>query len=205
MSRPLVKDIPRLRHMRQEALRLGGWTPELRRYLRENRLDLGNCIAHASWLNIALVKFWTGNDGDETFAFTPDGVPAAVIEAVLFDWQAEPFCADLVAWPLHDPTAFVTAMGLNDGADVLGPHNMVKRCGEPLRIHRTPLQWLQAGGDGCCLLKPGARRWLRKAGGPFVCEDIDHGREVRDLLGRDGAPMGHHRILVPADSVGRCA
>ncbi len=196
----LVKNIARLRYMRTEALRVGGFTPEMRQYLKRHNLSLATCIAHAGWLNVALVKFWRGNDGDEAFVFDPDGIPAVVIEAILFDPRRDPVCADLVAWPLNHPEVFATAMGLNDGADVLGPQNMIWRRGAPLKVWRTPLRWLQSGCDGCVLLTPGGRHWLRKAGGPFVAEDVEHGREIRDLLGRDAA---RHRILVPAETLGR--
>jgi hypothetical protein len=190
----LVKNIDRLLFMRREALRVGGWTPELRNYLRRHRINLEDCNAHAGYFNIALVKFWTGNDGDQAFSFDCDGQPAAVIEAVLYDSRLEPFTADLVAWPIDDPGQFSTAMGVNDGADVLAPQNMVQRGGKPLRIHRTPLKWLQAGCDGCVLLKSGARHWLRRAGGPYACEDVAHGHDIRDMLGADAK---RHKILVP--------
>lgn len=194
MTRPLVTDIPKLLYARREALRFAGYTQELRDYLRRHRIDLGNCIAHAGFLNIALVKFWTGNDGDETFSFTADGVPAAVIEAILIDRDGEPATADLVAWPVHDPEAFTTVMGVNDGADVLGPVAMLHRRGAPLRVHRHPLAWLQAGCTGCVPLTPGARHWLIRAGGPFIADDVDHGRELRDLIGAEAAMR--QRILV---------
>lgn len=203
INAPLVKNIARLRYMRTEALRVGGLSPEISKYIRQQRLDICSVIAVAGWINVALVKYWTGNDGDEAFQFDPDGIPSVVIEAILFDYDREPFCADLVAWPMSRPDYFITAMGQNDGADVLGPQSMVGRRGAPLRIWRTPLHWLQAGGEGCVLLKPGARHWLRRAGGPFVAEDLEHGREIRDLLGRDGS---RHQILVPGEKVtGRAA
>lgn len=194
MTDALIRNPERLFHARKESLRVGGWSPELRNYLKRHRLDLGDVIAHAGFLNIALVKFWTGNDGDQSFSFDTDGQPAAVIEALLHDYQREPFTADLVAWPIHAPECFTTVMGLNDGADVLGSVNMVQRGGAPLKVYRTPLAWLKAGCDGCCPLKPGARHWLKRAGGPFAVEDVDHGLELRKLLGSDA----RERILVPA-------
>jgi hypothetical protein len=195
MKEPLIKNRVRLDFMRSESLRVGGWSPELRTYLRKHRINLEDCSAHAGYFNVALVKFWTGNDGDRAFTFDPEGQQAAIIEALLFDKDREPFVADLVAWPINHPLAFVTALGLNDGADVLGPQHMVRRAGVPLVLHRTPLAWLQAGCQGCVPLKPGARHWLAKAGGPFVVEDVDHGLELRDLLeDRDR----RHEILVPS-------
>jgi hypothetical protein len=194
MSKPLIKNPERLAFMRRESLRVGGWSPELKSYLAKHQLSLVTIVAHASWLNIALAKFLGSNSGEETFLFDADGELAAVIEAMLFDDCREQVTADLVAWPLNDPDAFVTAMGPNDGADILGPQWMVHRRGAPLMVHRTPLRWLQAGCEGCVLLKPGALHWLHKAGGPFIAEDLEHGRELRDLLGANAI---RHRILVP--------
>ena len=193
MTDALIRNPERLFHARKESLRVGGWSSELRDYLKRHHLSLGDVIAHAGFLNVALVRFWTGNDGDETFSFDPGGRPAAVIEALLYDNEREPFTADLVAWPLYEPHNFATVMGLNDGADVLGPISMVKRGGKPLRVHRTPLDWLKAGCTGCVPLKPGARHWLKRAGGPFIADDVEHGIELRKFL---GSGM-RERILVP--------
>lgn len=190
----LIKNPNRLAFMRQEALRVTGWTPELAAYLRKHRIDDRDAHAHAGGINVALVKFLGDNSGDSRFAFDIDGQPAVVIEAILFGHAREPFVADLVAWPINDPDTFATAMGANDGADVLGPQNMIQRGGAPLTVHRTPLAWLKAGCEGCVPLKRGARHWLHRAGGPFIAEDTDHGRELRQLL---GANAMRHRILVP--------
>jgi hypothetical protein len=180
--------------MRSESLRVAGPTPELFRYIRRNQLDLGTVAAHAGYLNVALVKFLMDDDGAEAFVFGPDGQPAAIIEALLFDDMREEFTADLVAWPVGSPELFATAMGLEDGASLLGPQNMVQRQGAPLVVHRTPLAWLKAGCAGCVPLKPAAGQWLHLAGGPFAVEDIDHGYDLRDLLGPNALK---HTILVP--------
>jgi hypothetical protein len=193
----LVRNRDRLLFMRSEALRVARPSPEFFRYIRKHRLDIATVNAHAGFLNVALVKFWTGNDGDQMFSFDSEGEPSVVIEALLFDGQREPSTADLVAWPMGAPEAFCTAMGRDDGADVLGPVNMIQRGGMPLRVHQTPLAWLRSGCEGCCLLKPGARHWLERAGGPFIVEDVEHGRDLRDLLGGGGH---RHRILVPIEA-----
>ncbi len=185
----LINNPARLAFMRRESLRVAGPTPELFQYIRKHRLDLAMVQAHAGYLNIALAAFMA-----DTFLFDSDGEPAAVIEALLFDHDREEFTADVVAWPVHDPWAFATAMGDRDGAAVLGPQNMVQRGGQPLVVHRTPLDWLQAECTGCVLLKPAAGEWLLKAGGPFIAEDAEHGRELRELLGANAL---RHRILIP--------
>lgn len=197
MSAPIVKNLHRLANMAREVSRVGGYSPELRNYLKSQHLDLTDVAAHAGFLTVALAKFYGGNVGDHTFVIDQDGEPAAIIEALAFDRDREQVTADYVAWPLTDPYAYATALGLDDGADVLGPQNMVQRCGKPLVVHRTPLEWLQAGGEGCVMLKPEspeACQWLARAGGPFIAQDIAHGHEIRAMLG----PVAHrHRILVP--------
>jgi hypothetical protein len=193
----IIKNPSRLDNMRREICRVGGFSRECRNYLKSQLLELASVIAHAGFLTVALAKFYSAETGDHTFVIDLDGEPAAIIEALAFDSDREQVTADYVAWPLADPYAYATALGLNDGADVLGPANMVQRGGKPLVIHRTPLEWLQAGGEGCVMLKPGspvACQWLARAGGPFIAQDIAHGREIRAMLGRVAA---RHRILVP--------
>lgn len=185
----LVNNTSRLAFMRNESLRVAGPTPELFQYIRKHRLDVATVTAHAGYINIALAAFMA-----DTFLFDSDGEPAVVIEALLFDLDREQVTADLVAWPVGDPEAFATAMGSNDGAAILAPQNMVQRRGEPLEVHRSPLAWIKAGCSGCVALKPAARHWLHKAGGPLIAEDAEHGRELRELLGANAL---RHRILIP--------
>ncbi len=187
----LVRNPSRLTFIAREMNRVGGVTPESIAYVKRHGLNLGTVIAKAGFLTVALAKFYGDNSGDASFSFDVDGVPSAVIEANIFDYRREIVTADYVAWPLHRPEDFATAMGVNDGADVLGPENMVQRHGAPLYVHTTPLEWLKADCEGCVVLKPGGRHWLHKAGGPFVCSGVGPGRELRRLLG------GRHQILVP--------
>ena len=189
----LVKNPHMLSHMRREALRVAGPSPELFRYIRQHSLNVDTCLANVGFLTVALVEFLRSVSGHERFLFDADGEPAVVIEALLFDRERQQVCSDLVAWPLHKSERVATAMGINDGADVLGPQSMVGRNGERLCVYRTPLAWLQAECNGCVLLKSGARHWLLQAGGPFVAEDITHGHELRSLLGSAAAD---HRIIV---------
>lgn len=194
MNNCIINATSRLAFMRSESLRVAGPSPELFRYIRQHRLDLRVVNAHSGYLNVALVKFLSNEDEPECFVIDQDGQPAAVIEALLFDHAREPFAADLVAWPLASPEFFSTAMGMRDGASVLGPQNMVQRQGAPLLVHATPLGWLQAGCEGCVPLKPSARHWLHLAGGPFVVEDIEYGDFLMELL---GPYASQHEIWVP--------
>jgi len=114
----LVKNHHMLSHMRREALRVAGPSPELFRYIRQHSLNVDTCLANVGFLTVALVEFLRSVSGHERFLFDADGEPAVVIEALLFDRERQQVCSDLVAWPLHKPERVATAMGINDGADV---------------------------------------------------------------------------------------
>lgn len=205
MTPGIVRNPARLNNMRNEISRVGGFSPECGDYLRDQQLDFADVVRWAGLFTVALAKFYRDNTGDNTFIIDADGVPTAIIEALLFDHDRQQVAVDYVAWPLADPESFATAMGLNDGADHLGPQNLIKRLGKPLMIHRTPLRWLQAGGTGCVPLKPKSIKagvWLARAGGPFIVEDVEHGREVRTML---GAAAGRHQIFVPQGEARRTA
>jgi hypothetical protein len=193
----LVKDRARLLYARREALAVAGPSPELLAYGRHHRLDMATIAAHAGFLTVTLGRLHSEDDGSRGYRLTPDGSPLAVIEAILFNAHREPVTADLVAWPLSDPDDVASAMGLNDGADLLGPQNAVKRGGAPLRVHFRPLDWMQAGCEGCVILKPGARHWLRQAGGPFVVRDQTDAARLHDLLGMEGERPA--QILIPTE------
>lgn len=194
MTNPAHPKSFRLLEMRRTLYTTGDVTPEYLAYTRDVHLDHRTIQAHAGVFAVVLANFLRDNHGHPIFNFDPDGVPAAVIEAILFDQSRELYVGDLAAWPLHDPENFATALGANDGADVLGAVNMVQRGGKPLFIHRTPLEWLLADCEGCVPLSvAGGRYWLNKAGGPFVVGDLEDGRWLRDLLGPFAA---RHRILV---------
>lgn len=188
----------RLQQMQSTFYAQGGITSELTAYRKTLKIDDGVIKANAGLLAVYLCKFFGDNAGDERFEFDPDGVPSAVIEALLYDLAKEEYVADLVAWPLHAPDCFATALGPAAGADVLGVVHMVQRGGLPLRVFTTPHDWLAAGCQGCVpLSEKGGRYWLHKARGPFVVGNVEEGRWLRDLL---GPFAGQHKILIPFDS-----
>ena len=182
----------RIMQMRHELYCRGEWTPEAGRYVRRLGIDLRYVEAHAGIFAVCLCKFFGGNTGEAIFEFSPEGVPAAVIEAFKADGAS---VVDLIAWPLDDPEQIATA---GREADMLGIWSMLQRGGRPLRVHRTPEGWLQAKCDGCCVINPDwGGYWLDKAGGPFIAEDVQHGHELRHVLGRNAA---RHRLLVPDEA-----
>lgn len=163
--------------------------PELARYLHQYRIDQTAVHAHAGVLAICLGKVFGGNSGDRVFQFDPDGIPIAVLEALASDGLR---VVDLVAWPLHRPEEFATAVR---EADMLGAWHMLRPAGKPLHVYRTPLSWAKAGCEGCVPVnREWAPYWLDRAGGPFVFEDIEHAEEIKELM---GLRARGHRFLVP--------
>lgn len=188
---------PRLLSMRRQLYAIGDVSPEYYAYTRNFGLDHITIQAHAGIFAVVLADFHRDNTGHPRFTFDPRATPAAVIEAILFDQNREPYVADLVAWPLGDPGNIATALSASEGAAVLGAFNMPQRGRTPLRVHPTPLAWIMAGCQGCVpLTHAGGRYWLDKAGGPFVVDNIEDGRWLRDLLGPLAA---RHRILVAVE------
>ncbi len=183
--------------MRRRLYEIGDISPEFLHYTRSLGLDHGTIQAHAGVLAVVLAEFHYDEIGHPRFTFDPDGIPTAVIEVILFDQNREPYIADLVAWPLHDPGSIATALTASGGTAVLGAVNMPQRGRTPLRVHPTPLAWILAGCEGCVPLnEAGGRYWLDKAGGPFVVDNIEDGRWLLDLLGPLAA---RHRILVAVE------
>ena len=178
----------RLGPMRRQFYDLGEWTPDARDYVCRHGLDLDTMRAHAGHFAIALCKFFGDNDGSRVFQFSPEGIPAAVVEALGSDGHS---VIDLVAWPTEAPWQFATAI---EEVDILGAWHMRQRGGAPLPVFDTPLAWLKAGCSGCVPISHDwSGFWLDMAGGPFVAQSIDSGRAVRDLLGPRAV---RHRILV---------
>lgn len=189
--------ISKLDWMRQQFYQIGEPCPEWWSFIRQNKIDLKSVEPHCGTLAVALCKSYETVEGDRLFEFSPQGIPCAVIEAILFRREGgniEPYPADLIAWPLNSPDQFATALVCYEGAELLGAWSACRTNHSPLAIHRTPLAWLQANCEGIVLLKPGAEHWLRKAGGPFVCDDTEHASSIRELLGALGR---HHKILIP--------
>ncbi len=68
---------------------------------------------------------------------------------------------------------------------------MVRRGGRPLTVWRTPEAWLRSGCDGCVVSIIIGQALAGKAGGPFIVEDVAHGRELRQARATTPAGTDH--------------
>lgn len=174
-------------------------TPELHYYLSKHGLQnqFADIEAHCSVLTVALCAAFEGPQG-LIFRFSPNGIPSVVI-AAHDAGGSRPM--DLVAWPLHgnDPDNFAM---FRLESDILGADQMCSKFRQasrkPLRLHRHPHDWIVSGFAGSVILnKAYGGHWLNKVGGPFVCSDLEHGREVAAML----RPFNRsHEVMIEADN-----
>jgi hypothetical protein len=115
----------------------------------------------------------------------PDGVPA-IISPISYSYgpcELDP--VDLVAWQLGSPDQWYFRRG--ELGLVLGDDNLARAdfFHEPIRLHRNPLNWMQASGDGACLLdhSPGVLDRLREVG-EIIADDLDQGLDIEKRLQR---------------------
>lgn len=157
-------------------------------YARRHAIDLAAVEPAIGVPVLAAVRY--GADR----SFDPGGrTPSMVIEARGEDGDD---VLDLVAWPLERPTKFARLYGR---ASVLGAHALLDlatyRDDRPVRMHRTPLAWLQARCDGAVLLDPvRGGRVLLDAPGRIAAEDDAHAGELAAAL---EASLRLDRIVVP--------
>ena len=156
-------------------------------YIRRHKIDW--TAAEKATGGVFLARIST--DG-AWFDFAPNGHVAAVCEI----WDADgKTIVDLVAWSVDDPHRWWTALGVGvvlGEAYAANPNTGL--CGEPLRIFRTPLGWLQGDCAGIVLLdRARAGRWLLDAARTVSAEDNRHAAEVHKLMKAAGP-----RILVKA-------
>ncbi len=174
---------------RREFYLRGEWTPEAKLYQKQCGYDTLTALAHAGLVAVCMVSFFHSNTGPSIFEFDPEGTPSVVIEVLGEDGET---VIDLASWPMHQPDQFATA---TREADMLGIINMRKRGSMPLRVHRTPHDWLASNCEGCVPVnEKWAGHWLNLAGGPFIADDQAHGLEIKAMLGRHASK---HTILIP--------
>ena len=109
---------------------------------------------------------------------------------------ADPAPIDHIAWYPDDPARWWLRRGT---AVLLGEIEVVHAevYGEPIQVHRTPLDWLKAGGEGVVIVADWEAAFYCLRGLSIVAEDVTHGDELRRRL-RPRAPELPH-ILVRQD------
>jgi hypothetical protein len=68
-----------------------------------------------------------------------------------------------------------------------------------LRVHRHPLGWIRAGGEGCCVLDPQAfaRSVIGYGDLELVGEDVEHAKAIRQTV-RNAARLALPKFRVAA-------
>lgn len=168
-------------------------TPEGCAYRRSLGVDDATLAADGGCLVVAPVRYFPHRSFDLLEEDETGGVASAIVEVLDSDRET---VVDLVAWPLHRPEKFATALRR---ADALGLNAVTNPstyfAGGVLRVHRTPKAWLRSWCQGCVILDElSSPRWLGAAPGPIATEDVAHAREVARLLHPFTEPS---RILAP--------
>ena len=152
--------------------------------------------------NVGVAEIETTGDG--LYQPAPGGQPVFVQpvygavrppEVPIVD-PADPEPVDLVAWHPKVPARWWLRRGI---AVLLGEIEIVHAevYDEPIQVHRTPLDWLKAGGDGIVLLTDPADAFSYLRGLKIVAEDVSHGLELERRL-RPPVPELPHIFVRPA-------
>ena len=110
-------------------------------------------------------------------------------QASLISGDSQPELVDLIAYRIDYPDVWYFYRG--EPRLVLGADALIEAAATdaPLRIHRTPRDWLAAGGDGCCLLDwTGCRQTLAGVG-DLIAADPDHAAWIRRRLAADRSDL----------------
>lgn len=124
--------------------------------------------------------------------FRPDADGIDVMMLAIWDYPPfrDPDAAiiDLVAWRPDCPSVWWlrTGSAIALGEWLIGPGSLADG---PVAVHRTPMDWLRAAGDGVCLLTgdQGERATILRDLPGIAVDDVKHGREL-DVLMRQ--PVG---------------
>ncbi len=168
-------------------------TPEFLHYVRHHGLELGRISGFAGATGILPIV----DCGNGRFDWEAPGelIPGFVCEALAEDGET---IIDLVAWPLERPTTVLTMFGR---APLLGLWEAMNPAtyfgGNALQMHRTPLEWLQAGCRGAAVVRPAsAARLLFGIDGAVAGKDRQHARELLHLI---RGVVGPDKVRWPAD------
>ena len=125
------------------------------------------------------------------FEIDMEGAPAFVVEVPDAVWRP----VDWLAWPMRAPERWAVLDGLSW---CLGEPALIDAAtyfdGGALKVVRTPIDWLRAGGHALMILRP-ELAWLGLGHCPrLAAQDAAHGRELERLL---RPPKPTTEIMVP--------
>ena len=171
-----------------------------RNYLRLHQIDQTTVRDFAGALVVRNIVDCGGN----RFEFarpSDDQFPAIVCEAFGSDGET---VIDLVAWPLDRPKHVMTMFGrcgLLGAWEAMNPATYYLDA--PLLLHRTPLEWMQAGCRGAVVVVPHvAARMILDLPGKVAVRDADHGRQIEAIR---QSVLPPNQVLVPVSRKGLVA
>jgi len=158
-------------------------------FIARNDLDLPEVAAACGELLVTSAAF-----SDQWFDLADDdGEPAVVIKVL--DEDAETV-VDLAAWPIASPDRVHMMFGRSPMLGLAAAVNpSTYFLDRPLRIFRSALDWLRAGGIGCVIINEFASaRILLDAPGLYAGENEAHANELRRISAQLVDPS---KILFP--------
>lgn len=128
-------------------------------------------------------RFEFADDGERAFVLPAYGAGETFIDMVAFALPALDPCASVAeraAWVAAAPLRIGSLEGV---ALFLGEHVLDNPAtffaGQPCRVYRSPLRWLQAGGAGVVVLDHANAWWrLIDLPGPLCGEDVEHAKAL---------------------------
>ena len=138
---------------------------------------------HCSLVGVARIEI----DG-QYYQPVPEGHPAIIIP-VSYDYA--PGCLDpldLIAFTPARPDRWYHRTGWGDvlGEDAIERAWLLE---QPLTMHATPLDWLQAGGHGTCILDWSAARFALGNVRAFNCPTREYGLKLQRALSEPVQPV----------------
>ena len=114
-----------------------------------------------------------GSDSTELIFTIAEGKPSAIAFPIMQDGEF----VDLLIIDPDDPDYFWAVCGMSNwlGADCLG--------GDVVRLHKSPLDWLAAGGTGVCQIHSHSRQHLKELADSRIiqCSDAETALEAWDF------------------------
>ena len=183
--------------LRAEFQLFGDWTPAGQALIQTHGVPYTEAVSGVGRMALSRCVIEAGQ-----FDFAPDGEQCLVFEVFGED---DVTVIDLCAFSLAEPQRFGTGAWR---AFVLGEANVRNPAswtfGQLLRVHRSPLPWLQGRCQGIVIVDHRfAPVVLRDALGQLLAEDEEHARALRQMLSTPAVPSW--KIVYPRTWKGRAA